>query len=278
VIAAPPLDALASAVQAETLGVRLEVRPLSNRQAGPARILTISPDAYLRNLTLAQEQSDLVVRVRSEDTDRNGLRYGRPTASIENVFEAGRWVAIDLQLQPGKLTIAIDGVQRLEAALPATVLGSWDPSFGLALGNEMTCNRPWLGEIRQAVITGPDGAANYALAEQVQVPAHCMIMRHPPKLVPLYPLDRVDALRNTLMYLPLGCLLGLMVATRSARAFGVLVVVVAGVSMGFETAQLFLVSRFPSIDDVIFNTLGGAIGIWLGLRIARRMAHRLPDR
>lgn len=278
VIAGPPRALLASARRAETLDVTLEVRPASIDQTGPARILSLSPDAYRRNLTLAQERRDLVVRLRSQDTDTNGLRDGKPMARLADVFEAGRWVTIELQLRPGRLTIAIDGVQELAAALPPVVLGSWNSRFGLALGNEMTCNRPWLGTIRKALITGPDDARDYALAGQADNPPHCSVTRHPPKLVPLYPLDRVDAVRNTLMYLPLGCLLGLLVATRSARTFGMLVMAVAGISVGFETAQLFLESRFPSIDDVIFNSLGGALGVWLGFWLAKRTAPWLPDR
>jgi VanZ family protein len=278
VIAGPPRALLASARRAETLGVALEVRPAATDQAGLARILTLSPDADRRNLTLAQDQRDLVVRLRSQDTDGNGLQDGKPVARLADVFEAGQWVTIDLQLRPGRLTIAIDGVERWVSALPPKVLGSWNSGFGVTLGNERTCNRPWLGTIRRAVITGPDDARDYALATAVEVPSRCSIARHPPKLMPLYHLNRVDAWRNVLMYLPLGCLLGLLVATRSALTFAMLVMAVAATSLGFETAQLFLESRFPSIDDVIFNTLGGALGIGLGFALARRLAAWLTAR
>jgi glycopeptide antibiotics resistance protein len=74
------------------------------------------------------------------------------------------------------------------------------------------------------------------------------------------------------MYLPLGCLLGLMARTRSARSFAMLVLAAAGVSLTFEFTQLFLVSRFPSIDDLICNTLGGALGVWFGLWLMTRLA------
>jgi len=54
--------------------------------------------------------------------------------------------------------------------------------------------------------------------------------------------------------------------------FGMLVIAVAGTSLGFETAQLFLASRFPSVDDVIFNTLGGSLGVGLGFAFATWLA------
>ncbi len=276
VIAGPPLAPLRAASQAETLDVFLEVRPRATSQWGPARILTISADPYLRNLTLAQYGDGLVVRLRTEETDLNGRRGGRPVARLKHVFQAGEWVAIDLRLRPGGLTVAIDGAQELAAALPTSVLGTWDPGFGLALGNEMSCDRPWLGDIRKAVIAGPVGAIDYARLEQVGVPATCALDRNPPKLVPLVPLNLEDALLNTVMYLPLGCLLGLMVWCRDRRTFAVLVLVVAGISLSFETLQLFLPSRFPSIDDVIFDTLGGALGLAFGSWLMRRLAPWLP--
>lgn len=278
VIADPPFAWLRSAQEAEALELSLEVRSAASRQAGPARLLTISEDIYDRNLTLAQDGDELVLRLRSEDTDSNGTRDGNPVARLTNVLPAGEWVAIDLGIRARRLTIAIDGKQKLEAVLPPSVLATWNSSYGLALGNEMTCNRPWLGEIRKAVIAGPGGATDYALAAQAQAPATCWTMSHPPKLVPLLELNLQDALINTLMYLPLGCLLGLMVRGRGALTFGMLVLMVAGVSLAFETAQLLLPSRFPSIDDVIFNTLGGMLGIWLGFWLTKRLAPFLPAR
>jgi hypothetical protein len=219
-----------------------------------------------------------VLRLRSADTDRNGTRDGRPVARLGDVLKAGEWVAIDLRLRPGRLTIAIDGVPTLSAVLPSAVMATWDKSFGLALGNEMTCNRPWLGDIRNAVIRGPDGQMTYAEQSQVDLPAGCRPIGHPPKLVPLSPLNLTDALRNTAMYLPLGCLLGLVACRHDRRRFGALVLAVAGVSLVFETAQLFIPSRFPSIDDLIFNTLGGALGVWLGFCLSRRLAAWWPAR
>lgn len=265
-----------SAKRAESLELSLELQPQSSTQSGPARILTISEDIYDRNLMLAQDGDDLVLRLRSEDTNSNGVLDGHPVARVEDVLQAGRWVSIDIGIHPGRLTIAIDGRLELEAALPPAVLATWNSSFGLALGNEMTCNRPWLGEIRNPVITAPDGATSYAEPRQVERPASCWAVRHEPKLIPLVHLNLADAARNVVMYIPLGCVLGLMVRTRKAWTFGALLLTVAAVSGAFETAQLFVPRRFPSVDDLIFNALGGALGLWLGLRLKRRAAELQP--
>jgi hypothetical protein len=284
VLAKWPLAWLASAREAETLELSLEVRPGTSQRAGrthsqdiyTAHILSISENPYNSNLTIAQEGNDLVLRLRSEDTDSKGRRDGHPVARLKNVLFAGEWVAIDLGIRPGRLTIAIDGQQELEAPLPPSVLATWNPDYDLALGNEVTCNRPWLGEIRNPVITASDGFTDYGEAHQVNRPGVCAWP--PPKLVPLAELDPVDAALNLPMYLPLGCLLGLMVLRRSRRNFLALVLVVLSVSLTFEFAQVFLTSRSPSIDDVIFNTLGGALGIWLGFRLAEHAAQWQPQR
>jgi VanZ family protein len=271
VIADPPPDGLEAATLAETLDVLLEVRPLAARQSGPARILTIS-DGRHRNLTLAQAGDDLILWL------RGGGFGGRRLAPLEDVFAAGRWVAIEVRLRPGLLTIAIDGRQKLAAALTPAVLGTWDPGFRLTLGNARSCNRPWLGDLRKAVIAGPDGATDYATSRRVELPVSCRNLRHPPKLAPLVSLNKSDALRNTMMYLPLGCLLGLMARRRNRRAFAGLVLAIAGVSLTFEALQLLIPSRFPSIDDVIFNTAGGALGVWLGWWLMPRLTAWLSGR
>lgn len=241
-------------------------------------MLTISEDIYDRNLTLAQDGEDLVLGLRSEDTDSNGTDDGRPVARLENVLPAGKWTAIDLGIRPGSLTIAIDGKRELDVPLPPSVLSTWNPSYSLALGNEMTCNRPWLGEIRNPVITAPNGRTNYAEARAVDRPDSCWAREHLPKLMPLVQLDLADAARNLAMYVPLGVLLGLMSRERSAGMFGVLVLAIGGVSLAFECTQLLVASRFPSVDDVIFNTLGGALGLGFGFWLMQRMVDRLPDR
>jgi hypothetical protein len=274
VIAEPPHTWLEAASAAETLELALVVRPLSAAQSGPARILTMSRDAHMRNLTLAQEDDELVLRLRTEDTDLNGLRAGKPFARVHDVFDGATWVAIDLRIRPRQLTIAVDGRPALVAALPPAVVRTWQPSFSLALGNETTCDRPWLGEIRAAVVRAPGRERNYSDAENARVPASCWAMGYAPVLVPLRLFLVEDVIRNTLMYVPLGVLLGLMVRSASYRAAVGGLLLVLGVSTTFEIAQLFVASRFPSADDVLFNTIGGGVGLACALLLTRPASKR----
>ena len=263
VVAQLPDHWLEAAQQAETIGVSVVVRPLSTVQSGPARILTISRDSHLRNFTLGQEDADLVVRLRTERTDLNGLRAGEPIARVEDAFRAGSWVAIDLQIRPRELAIAIDGKRALVVGLPESVLGTWQPSLSLALGNEPTCDRPWLGEIRTAVIGVAGEAIDFARRDDVDVPATCWVIGYPPAVVPFRLFFPQDVVLNVLMYLPLGCLLGLSIRQRTYRAFAGGLLAVLAVSASFEGAQLFVASRFTSVDDIFCNTLGGGLGLGL---------------
>jgi VanZ like family len=274
VIAAPPHDWLEPARAAETFALSLAVRPRSAAQSGPARIVTMSRDTHMRNLTLAQERADLVLRLRTQETDLNGLRDGEPLARVPNVFRSARWVKVDLRIRPGQLAIMIDGRPAVVAALPPAVLGTWDPDFSLALGNETTCDRPWLGEIRTAVVEVPGHERDYAAAENVRRPASCWVIGYMPTLVPLRLFLVEDAIHNTLMYMPLGVLLGLMLGWRARFAFARGLLAVVGASVAFEITQLFVASRFPSIDDVLFNTVGGSLGIALALFLTRSSSRR----
>jgi hypothetical protein len=276
VVLAPPPSGLEAARADERIGVALVVRPLRSAQTGPARIFTISRDTRLRNLTIAQEDDDLVLRLRTAESDFNGLVDGDPFARIADVFRHGRWTRIDLEIAPGELTLAIDGEPALTAALPAAVLATWQPSMGVALGNEMTCNRPWLGDIRTAVVTLAGSARDYANDDQGEAPPTCWVIDYRPAVVPFRLFLWEDAVRNVLMYIPLGCLLGLMVRSRSGWAVSACLFAVVGVSATFEIAQGFVASRFPSIDDVICNAVGGAVGLGLAWRYVGR-ASDAPD-
>ena len=151
---------------------------------------------------------------------------------------------------------------------------TWHSSFSLALGNEMSCDRPWLGEIRAAVVTAPGRARDYTDAKIMRAPTACWAMGYLPALLPFRLFLLQDAIRNILMYGPLGLLLGLTMRSSSyAALFGGLLVIL-GVSVTFEVAQLFVASRFSAVDDTIYNIIGGGLGLALALWGRRRSRQR----
>jgi glycopeptide antibiotics resistance protein len=58
-----------------------------------------------------------------------------------------------------------------------------------------------------------------------------------------------------------------------AALFGGLLVIL-GVSVTFEVAQLFVASRFSAVDDTIYNIIGGGLGLALALWGRRRSRQR----
>jgi hypothetical protein len=146
---------LSTAAQAtHELTLEAWVAPSNVNQDGPARILTLSQDTGARNFTLAQgfwgnSAKDLFdVRLRTTATDDDGnpsLTSPAGTASVA--------------LQHVVYTRDTAGVARLYVdrveVLSGTVGGdfsNWDDDYVFALANELTGNRPWLGQLHLVAV------------------------------------------------------------------------------------------------------------------------------
>lgn len=86
----------------------------------------------------------------------------------------------------------------------------------------------------------------------------------------------VEAAANVAMFVPLGALLpAAAVLPRVNRARPWLAVpVLAAFSGLIETTQLLLPERVPTLQDVVMNTTGGALGVAALLLLDRRRAAR----
>lgn len=271
-----------TAKRSQRLELSLSVRSLLPEQVGPARILTLSLSPYERNVMVGQQRADLVLRLRTAWTSPNGSIDGKPVARVPRVFLTNDWVDLRILVEPGRLRMMIGGELVVDEALPPRPFETWDPSHRLALGNELTGTRPWLGEIRRAVVRAGGSTENYADTSKLELPPHFLITGPPPKLVPLLELNWGDAINNLLLYIPLGLLLGFLFGAGSGErdrrvAIGALLLV-ATVSASMELLQfLFVPRRWPSVDDVIFNTLGGGLGLVLAPWMARRLGPAAGD-
>ena len=58
--------------------------------------------------------------------------------------EAWRFAALPRETAPDRARIFVNGNRTVEQTR-AESLSNWDNSFRLALGNELTSDRPWLG-------------------------------------------------------------------------------------------------------------------------------------
>lgn len=259
---APP-EWVGAAMRTEELEIQLELRALDPEQTGPARIMTLSLDPSRRDFTIGQQQDDLILRLRTPASDLNGTVNDAPVASIPDVFQSTRWVTIGLRVEPGELELSLDGQVAARQPLPADPLENWDQSYRFALGNELTYDRPWLGEIRRAVVRTGGTEVDYARSPELETPDNFWLLWSTPKLIPFQQINARDLIANVILFVPLGVLIGAWTGREAGRRAWRAIVLLVAISVSFETLQLFVPARFPSIDDVVANTLGGALGVLL---------------
>jgi hypothetical protein len=124
------------------------VQPTNTTQDGPARILTLSKDKYLRNLTLGQEQASYDVRLRTTRTDTNG----KPAvSSAAGTLSATLMHVVYTRNASGTVTLYLNGVRQLQTTVSGN-FSNWDSAYRLALGNELSGGRPWLGSFHRLAI------------------------------------------------------------------------------------------------------------------------------
>jgi Concanavalin A-like lectin/glucanases superfamily/K319L-like, PKD domain len=137
----------------------------------PARIVTLSVDPDQRNFTLGQTTDEkYVVRLRTTATDMNGINLKNSRQSIVQIVDVPPELChlVFTRNADGEMHFYLNGVDPLgegRRQLGGT-FGNWGPAsdYRLAVGNELTLNRPWLGEVYLVAIY--DRALNAAQVRQ----------------------------------------------------------------------------------------------------------------
>ena len=152
---AGPATKITDACQ-ETNEITLEawICPVNTTQDGPARVVTFSSDPSNRNFTLGQGvsssgPSDVYdSRVRTTEQTDNGLpSLSSPSGSLT----ARLTHVVFTRDASGVARIYINGVEKVHGSVGGS-FSNWDEAFHLALANELTGDRPWLGEFRRVAI------------------------------------------------------------------------------------------------------------------------------
>jgi len=132
------------------LTVEAWVKPASPAQTGPARIISMSLDAYARNFMLGQEANTYAARFRAEgQTDwTNGMptiftTSGTATTLLTHVVHTHK--------SNGSEVLYIDGVQD-QTFTRTGALNQWDPTYPIVVANEAIDDRTWLGELHLIAI------------------------------------------------------------------------------------------------------------------------------
>ena len=128
------------------------VRPANTKQEGPARILTFSSNSSNRNLTLGQEGNRFDVRLRTTRTTKNGLPS---VESPQRSLAPRRMHVVYTRSRGGQARIFLDGKPVAEKQVPGE-LTNWDDKYRLALADEISGGRPWLGTYHLVAIYARD--------------------------------------------------------------------------------------------------------------------------
>ena len=251
--------------------LKLSIQTDLLQQIDRAAIFTISQDSKHRNITVAQKGADLVLRLRTIDTNLNGL----PPYVIKNIFTNTKRMNILIKITNRKLEILINGVMKLASKLPKSALSNWDTSNILVLGNELTFKQPWIGVIYKAAISTNTHSIEFIRNNTLLIPPEYTYIDKG-KLILLSIFDHRGTLSNRIYdyvinffgFFLLGVLLRFLIDKNISNMS--LIAVCVFLSLSIEIGQLFLDSRKTSIHDFVLNSAGGIVGVlfisWVILR------------
>ena len=143
---APPNDLVKEIQSKGEFTIETWLTPAKLVQSGPARIVTLSKDSGQRNFTLGQDGDRFDFRLRTTKTDGNGL----PSLATPSILRTDKMHVVVTFNAQGTLRIFVDAKQVAEKKYDGD-LSSWDSSFQLAIGNELSGDRPWAGQLHRLV-------------------------------------------------------------------------------------------------------------------------------
>jgi len=140
----PPARLVEACRASNEITIEAWLAPANITQDGPARIVSLSADPYKRNFTLGQEGDRYEVRLRTTRTGENGMS---PALATRGGAAARLSHVVYTRAADGRAILYINGQPAATGTVPGD-LSNWDAGFRFALGNELTRDRPWRGELR----------------------------------------------------------------------------------------------------------------------------------
>ncbi|MDF7799394.1 VanZ family protein [Pontiellaceae bacterium B1224] len=253
----------------------------SLKQGGPARIISFSRDSMSRNFTLGQEGNGLAFRLRTSETDGNGMY---PSLLVPQIFETNRFVHAVVVYDGTEIRLYIDGIQHPASVADQGDFSAWGKNHLLIMGDEVMGGRPWSGtiehfsvydrvlqeqEVRQLSMGAVLPGSVYAFPA-----AGTMRPLRYRNLFVLADTEFMlrDCIANVVAFIPLAPLFWL---ARGLRKCVFWQAVIAGflISCSFEWLQQGIEGRVPCLVDLAYNMLGTLFGcglLWLGFRFHRK--------
>jgi len=137
-----------SCVKSSEISIEAWIKPSSINQSGPSRILTFSENSSNRNFTIGQELDRYVLRLRTTETNNNGLPE---FYSGYNIVDTNLTHIVFTRNSKGKAVIYVNGEKNSETDIPGS-FSSWSSNYLLKLANEFESERPWFGTFYQLSI------------------------------------------------------------------------------------------------------------------------------
>ena len=148
------------------------VKPANLTQGGPSRIVTLSANPSVWNFTLGQSGGYYNTRLRSTSTSVNGIpSLSTPSGSLTTALTH---VVFTRSHPSGDTKTYINGAQ-VATGNNGSSFSNWDQSFKLALANELTMDRTWLGELHLVAVysralSSSEVSQNYAAGSKGTTP------------------------------------------------------------------------------------------------------------
>ncbi|MBY0401825.1 LamG domain-containing protein [Myxococcota bacterium] len=134
----------------QTYSVEMWISNLNTTQEGPARIVSYSANSGSRNFMLGQVQYQYVVRNRAYTQESNG--NGGPDLETYDVDQDAQATLQHVVITYDQLAgrrIFVDGMWTEDPdPIGPGRLWNWSPNHRLVMGNDVSNDRPWLGQIR----------------------------------------------------------------------------------------------------------------------------------
>ncbi|MHB8973981.1 MAG: DUF1553 domain-containing protein [Pirellulaceae bacterium] len=146
--AAPATKLITAAKAVHELTIEAWLTPAKTDQSGPARIVTLSLDSGQRNFTLGQDGSRFDLRFRTTKTDQNGMPS---LASPDGQAAARKTHVVYTFDRAADLRCFVDGKPVASRRFGGD-LSNWNDSFRLALGDELSGDRRWEGQMHFVAI------------------------------------------------------------------------------------------------------------------------------
>jgi len=129
----------------EELTVEAWVKPANATQGGPARIITMSTDPWVRNFMLGQETNTYAARFRADG--ESDWDNGSPTVfTTAGTTTTALTHVVFTHSSDGAEVLYVDGVEN-QTFMRMGGLTQWDATYPIIVGNEATNDRTWLGEL-----------------------------------------------------------------------------------------------------------------------------------